>query len=201
MQTGARMPTRRQMMTAFAAMIVSAGVPVRTASAFATTRPGSRLDAAVPGIRPLVDLRNVHTGETLRIRYFRSGSYDQLAIDRINWLLRDHRAAEATQIDLRLLWSLSALQMAAEGDGHPGQILVLSAFRTPATNQMLRARGIRAARDSLHLRGMAVDIRLEGVPSALVAQYARWLEVGGVGHYRASDFTHIDSGRHRRWDG
>lgn len=189
------MLTRRWILTGLAAVVLAPG----TAHARATQRPESRLDALTPAITPALDLRNVHTNERLTTRYHGPTGYDMEAIRQINWVMRDHRAREATQMDVRLLWALSAITMAAQQEGYHGPILLLSGYRTQATNQMLRSRGIRAARNSFHLSGQAADIRLQGIPSIHVSHYARWLEVGGVGHYGRSNFTHIDSGGYRRW--
>lgn len=167
----------------------------------ATSRPGSRIDSLVSAIDPVLDIQNAHTHERLHTRYFYHGSYDMMAIREINWIMRDHRQAEAAQMDARLLWTLSAIRMAAMRDGHSGRIVLLSGFRTQRTNQLLRARGINAAMNSLHLQAKAADITLPGVRLSDLSTYARWLEVGGVGHYQRSNFVHIDSGRERSWRG
>lgn len=190
------MLTRRNMLCGLAGSLVS--IP---SSSFAMnpSRPGTRIDSLVSLIDPFLDIHNVHTGESLSLRYFQFGRYDLDAVKRINWLMRDHRQNQAAQMDARLLWTLSAIRMAAMQDGHSGRIMLLSGFRTQATNQLLRSRGIQAALNSFHLRAQAADITLQGVSIAHLANYARWLEVGGVGHYRRSNFVHIDSGHERSW--
>lgn len=190
------MLTRRSFFSAMAA----AAIPIPGgAFASSTSRPGTRIDQLVSSIDPVLDLRNAHTNETLHLRYFRLGAYDMDAVRHINWLMRDHRQAEAVQMDARLLWTLSAIRMAAIRDGHSGKTILLSGYRTQATNQLLRSRGIAAARNSLHLQGKAADITLEGIKISDLAGYARWLQVGGVGHYVRSNFVHIDSGQERSW--
>jgi uncharacterized protein YcbK (DUF882 family) len=76
---------------------------------------------------------------------------------------------------------------------------VISGYRSPATNAMLAATTGGVAAASLHMAGMAVDIRVPGRPLARVRDAARSLEGGGVGYYPASDFVHVDVGRVRAW--
>lgn len=164
-------------------------------------RPGSRLDSVVQGIDPYLDITNAHTGERVVTRFARNGRYDNRAIRKLDWLFRDWRRNEAPEIDPRLYWSLAAISDAARNDGHSGQMTLLSGFRTKRTNEMLRARGGGAASNSYHLRRRAADIRLEGVEAGEVADYAEWLQVGGVGRYPGERFTHLDSGPIRTWNG
>ena len=99
-------------------------------------------------------------------------------------------------MDPRLLDILHHLQQATGGKG-PFEII--SAFRSPQTNQMLRANGGGVARRSLHMEGKAMDIRLRGVDTRRLRQAALELQAGGVGYYPSSDFIHVDTGRVRSW--
>jgi len=166
-----------------------------------TIRPETRLDRIVHMIDPVLDIENRHTGEKILVRYHGVTGYRMDAIRRINWIMRDWRQESLSQVDPRLLWALSAIRMAAMRDGNPGKILLLSGYRTAETNAYLRSRGVRAAYNSLHLQARAADIVIPGTDLAHVSDYARWLQVGGVGTYRRSGFTHIDSGRERSWGG
>ena len=76
---------------------------------------------------------------------------------------------------------------------------VISAFRSPRTNSMLRECGRGVAKGSLHLQGRAIDVRLADVSSVSLRDAALELERGGVGYYRGPDFVHVDTGRVRRW--
>jgi uncharacterized protein YcbK (DUF882 family) len=96
---------------------------------------------------------------------------------------------------MRLLYLLAMVQ--AEFGGRP--ILVTSGYRTRATNEWLRAQGIDAARNSFHLRGRAVDIKIPGVAPASIAKLGSLLELGGVGVY--TGFVHLDTGPKRMWRG
>lgn len=163
-------------------------------------RPDTRLDTLAGAISPRLDLKNAHTGETLRVRFFGGTGYSHRAIRRVNWFMRDWREREGREMDVRLYWALAALRQAARAEGHDGRIVFLSGFRTQKTNDMLRRKGLGAARNSFHLSARAVDFVIPGVPVSHVARYAQWLQVGGVGHYR-NNFIHIDSGGQRTWNG
>lgn len=164
-------------------------------------RPGSRLDGVVGSVDPYLDITNAHTGERVALRFAEDGRTDRRALRRLHWIFRDWREDRAPEIDSRLYWGLAAISDAARRQGYSGQVTLLSGFRTKRTNNMLRSRGGGAASNSYHLRRRAADIRLEGVPAGQVADYAEWLQVGGVGRYGGDGFTHIDTGPIRTWNG
>jgi uncharacterized protein YcbK (DUF882 family) len=155
---------------------------------------GTRAFAAAPA-RELGFL-NLHTGERLRLPYWEAGSYLRDALAEIDHVLRDHRANAVHAIDLRLLDLLSHLQGVL---GSRREFEVISGYRAPSTNAMLRARSTGVSRGSLHLQGKAIDIRLPGVDLARLHLAAVSLRGGGVGLYRASNFIHVDTGRVRYW--
>ncbi|PTX52491.1 uncharacterized protein YcbK (DUF882 family) [Gemmobacter caeni] len=166
----------------------------------APSRPTSRLDQLVSAIRPELRMFNANTNERMSARFYGPTGYDPVEIRRINWFMRDWRESEMKQVDVRLLWALAAIRQAAMKDGHDGEVRFLSGYRSRKTNDLLRRLGYGAAEDSLHISARANDFSLPGVPMWQVAEYARWLEVGGVGHYPGS-FVHIDSGQIRHWEG
>lgn len=139
---------------------------------------------------------HLHTGERLVVEYFNRGSYLSDALGSINQLLRDFRTNEVHEIDQRLLDLLYGLNDVT-GSRLPYQ--VISGYRSPATNQMLRQRSEGVAAGSLHMQGQAIDIRLPDVPLARLREAALSLHQGGVGYYPASDFVHVDTGRVRTW--
>lgn len=188
---------RRNLIFAAAAATMT-GLPAMGQAA-STAKPQSRLDALVSQIEPVLNLENAHTKDRVHLRYYSATGYDMGAIAQLNWIMRDWRDNIAVQIDVRLFWALSAIRVAALRDGHSGRMILLSGYRTQRTNRLLRERGIGAAANSLHLSGKAADITMEGVKIDHLADYAAWLEVGGVGAYERSRFVHIDSGRERRW--
>jgi uncharacterized protein YcbK (DUF882 family) len=139
---------------------------------------------------------HTHTGEKLALTYAYGDSYVPQALVAINRLLRDFRSGETRAIDPGLLDQLHALaSVLAAKASFP----VISAYRSPATNRMLRQHGGGVASQSLHLDGRAIDIRLADVPLADLRDAALSLRAGGVGYYPASAFVHIDTGRVRRW--
>jgi uncharacterized protein YcbK (DUF882 family) len=142
---------------------------------------------------------NTHTGERLRTAYCCDGEYESSALRAINFILRDFRANEVRPIDVRLLDLLSELGATLETD-QPFHII--SGYRSPHTNGMLRARGgaqTGVASGSLHMVGKAIDIRVPGVKLEKLRAAATSLKLGGVGYYPSSNFVHVDTGRVRYW--
>lgn len=139
---------------------------------------------------------HTHTGERLTIEYFSGGSYLQDALATINHFLRDFRTSEVHPIDPDLLDLLHGLT-GLTGSRQPFQ--VISAYRSPATNEMLRHRSEGVAAGSLHMKGQAIDIRLADVPLTRLRNAALAVGRGGVGYYPASHFVHVDTGRVRIW--
>jgi uncharacterized protein YcbK (DUF882 family) len=140
---------------------------------------------------------HTHTGETLNIVYRNDEGYDHESLARLNRYLRDHRTGEIHEYDPRVFDLLYDLTTAL---GNPNlEIDVVCGYRTPGSNEFLRTHGHGVARHSLHMRAMAIDIRVPGVPIAQLRDAALALHRGGVGYYVASDFVHVDVGRVRRW--
>lgn len=140
--------------------------------------------------------RNLHTGESLRVAYWFDGRPEPQGAAAIDRLLRDHRTGEVHPIEPRLLdllWRLAADLELQE------PFLVVSGYRSPRTNAVLAAASSGVARNSLHLRGAAIDIRLERTPLERLHRAALALKGGGVGLYRRSGFVHLDVGRVRYW--
>lgn len=139
---------------------------------------------------------NTHTSESLEICYSRQGYYCTEALARINYILRDHRTNEIKPIDTRLLdflYDISAT-LQTRSPYH-----VISGFRSRASNTMLRRRSKKVAASSLHMRGMAIDVRLPGCLTSRLRDVAADQQKGGVGYYSRSDFVHVDTGRVRYW--
>lgn len=141
-------------------------------------------------------LHNLHTGETLDVTYWENGDYVPDALNAINHVLRDHRSNEVHPIDIRLLDTLNRLRQRLGFNGH---YEVISGYRSPATNEMLRRKGRAVARRSMHMEGKAIDIRAPGLDLRHVHTKARNLEAGGVGYYTRSGFIHLDVGPVRTW--
>ena len=139
----------------------------------------------------------IHTGEKLDVVYREGDSYVPEALAELDHFLRDYRNGEVRHYDPRLFDLLYELLDAA---GRPGAwINVVCGYRNPQTNSYLRSHGHGVAGYSLHMRAMAIDIRLPGTSTAKLRDLALALRAGGVGYYAASDFIHVDVGRVRRW--
>lgn len=141
-------------------------------------------------------LKHLHTGEMIDVAYHRNGRYLPDAAATLNRFLRDHRDNSIHAIDARLLDFLHDLTVEL---GATGRIGIVCGYRSPRSNAYLRARSSGVAKRSLHLQGMALDIRVPGMRVATVAEAALDLRRGGVGRYTRSNFVHIDTGRFRTW--
>ena len=172
------------------------------AAAAAALAPGAAFAAGRPaGKRPerVLSFFHTHTGERLKVAYCCDGQYQPDALKQINHLLRDFRVGEAKPIDPKLLDLLHELGGTLE-TGQPFH--VISGYRSPRTNTMLRDRGgahTGVASKSLHMVGKAVDIRIPGVKLDHLRGAAKSLQLGGVGYYPSSNFVHVDTGRVRYW--
>jgi uncharacterized protein YcbK (DUF882 family) len=177
-------PTRRHLVIGLAAV---AALVIAIPPALAARRQ--------LGIRSLA-LNNLHTGERVNTVYWHDGKYIPEALRHINWVLRDHHTDEVCRINPELLDVLTQLQLKLR-TREPFQIF--SGYRSPATNTMLAAMTDGVAQNSLHMQGMAADIRVPDRSLVKVQRAALSLEAGGVGFYPRSDFVHVDIGRVRRW--
>ena len=139
---------------------------------------------------------HTHTGEHLKLTYFSDGLYHDDALDEIKHYLRDFRTNKIHPIDSQLLDILYRVKNACNSNG---TFEVISGYRSPQTNQSLRAQGQGVAEHSLHMVGKAIDIRLTDVKTAYLKKAAVSLKCGGVGYYAQSNFVHIDTGRVRSW--
>ena len=140
---------------------------------------------------------HTHTREHLDVVYRHGEDYDADAEARIDEDLRDYRTGDVHEYDPRLFDLLHDLLVSL---GRPdAEIDVVCGYRTPRTNEYLRTHGHGVARHSLHMRAMAIDIRVPGVSTAELRDAALRLHRGGVGYYANSAFVHVDVGRVRRW--
>jgi len=160
--------------------------------------PRAQAAMPVPGVPRGIELVNTHTAETLQLAYRDASGFIAPAVDKLRWLLRDHRVNEAGRVDVQLFDQLTALAAAA---GVEPRYEVISGYRSPRTNAALRAAGRGVATRSLHMEGRAIDVRLHGVSCATLRDLALSAAAGGVGYYRASNFVHLDTGRVRAWSG
>ena len=160
---------------------------------------GAQHAKAVGDTRTL-SLHHVHTDESLTITYKKDGQYDEEALKKINWIMRDWRKNQSVEMDrqeIDLLWEVY------QEVGAKAPIEIICGYRSPATNNMLRGRSKRSgvARHSQHTLGKAIDFYIPGVPLDKLRATAMRIQGGGVGYYptSGSPFVHLDVGNVRAW--
>ncbi len=136
------------------------------------------------------------TGESLNTVYWAEGEYIPDALEAVNHIMRDWREDLVFQMDPHAIDILSATQRLLDS-GEPFQ--VVSGYRTRKTNAMLRRRSRAVAKNSYHIKGMAVDIAMKTRSVSQISRAGLSLGAGGVGRYSRSQFVHLDSGPVRKW--
>ncbi|MND12118.1 Peptidase M15 [compost metagenome] len=142
-------------------------------------------------------LYNTNTKEYLVSTYLADGAYDRRELVRISVFLRDFRQNKALLADKKLLNALWVINELTTGGR--GIIKINSAYRTRETNKLLQRKGYRAADNSMHIHGKAIDFSITGVSAKVVMEVAKRLRIGGVGYYPSNGFVHIDTGDIRHW--
>ena len=184
----------------FSAAGFRAGACIGLASLALLVGAGSVHDATAENETRTLSFHHTHSGEDLTITFKRNGRYDEEALKQLNHYLRDWRTQEQTVMDRHLfdiLW-----EVYRDVDGKQ-PIQIVSAYRSPATNAMLRRRSAHSgvARFSQHMLGHAMDIYIPGVPLEQIRFAGLRLQRGGVGFYPSSGspFVHLDTGSIRHW--
>ena len=180
-------PNRRALLGAFAGIATVTAAPVYS-GVFGYLKGAGNIRS--------VHMRSTRTGETLDAIYWIDGKYVKPVMKEINWFMRDWCENSAIQMDYKTVDVIAATQ-ARLGTDDP--VYMLSAYRTPRTNAMLRSKSRRVAKDSYHTKGMATDIRIKSRSVSQIAAAAMAARVGGVGKYYRSNFVHVDSGPIRTW--
>lgn len=139
---------------------------------------------------------NIHTGERLKTCYRKNGKLVRQSLRQISHIMRDYRTGEIKTVDHNLL---DLLHRITQKTPSHKPISIISGYRSPRTNAMLRKITSGVARNSLHMSGRAIDIRIPGYPSEKLYQLAINLKGGGVGFYSQSNFVHLDTGPIRCW--
>jgi uncharacterized protein YcbK (DUF882 family) len=187
--------TRRRMMQPTAAAGLGfMGAPL----AFAQGEAVSETPSGNQGPERLLELFNTHTGESVRVAYWRGGDYDAAGLAKLRNVLRDHRNGESHDIEPSLFDQLHDLARAARREAH---FEIISGYRSPESNAKMAAASSGVAKQSLHMQGRAIDVRLRGFSTAALRDLALAARKGGVGYYQRSDFVHLDTGRFRTWSG
>lgn len=144
-----------------------------------------------------LSLYNYHSQERITVDYRdTAGNYNPDALKALNWILRCRYTSEVANMDLKAIEHLNLVDKKL-GGGH--EFLVISGYRSPAFNGLLRSEGHHVAKNSLHLQAKAIDIAIPGVSLDKVHRAALDLKFGGVGYYPGEGFVHLDSGRFRTW--
>ena len=178
--------TRRALLGAFAASAVVAAPTYSNAAGFLRGGGDVRQIAMYSG----------RTGESLRTIYWIEGKYIKEAMKEINHFMRDWRTNTAVTIDTRTIDIMAASHSLMDA-GEP--YMMLSGYRSPQTNAMLRRRSRGVARNSLHMKGQAADLRLKTRSVSQMFRAAKACGAGGVGKYSGSNFVHMDCGAVRSW--
>lgn len=178
--------TRRGLLAAFAATAVAAAPVYANASGFLRGSGNIRRLRMYSG----------RTGERIDAIYWIDGRYIPEAMREITFFMRDWRDNRSIAIDSRTIDIMTAAHRLLDVSE---PYTLLSGYRSPQTNAMLRARSRGVAQNSLHLRGEAADLRLRNRSVAQMARAAAALNAGGVGRYSRSDFVHMDCGPIRSW--
>ena len=145
-----------------------------------------------------LELHNTHTNETLRVTFRNADGFIPEALAQLDQILGDHRSGEHHAMDPQLYVLLVDLAAAA---GVEPRYEIISGFRSSETNEKLRSNGGGQAKNSQHIQGKAIDVRLKGVTTERLRDLAMGLKRGGVGYYQKSDFVHVDTARVRYWEG
>ncbi len=155
-------------------------------------------NAVANGDTRSLTILHTHTQESATITFKRDGRYDKAALEQLNWLLRDWRIDEPTKMDPRLF---DTVWEAYRQVGSAQPIHVVSAYRSPGTNAMLRRRSKAVAEFSQHMRGKAMDFYLPDVPIDRIREIGLQMQRGGVGWYphAGNPFIHLDVGSVRMW--
>ena len=178
--------SRRGLLRAFAATALVAAPTYSNAAGF---------------LRGAGDIRRLkmysrRTGESLDVIYWIEGDYIKDALTEVNWFMRDWRRDQSRAMDTRTVDIIAATQQLLDTST---PFLMLSGYRTAETNALLRKRSRSVAKKSLHIKGQAADLRMQGKSVRQVARAAASCAAGGVGRYSRSNFVHIDCGEKRVW--
>lgn len=177
---------RRALLGIFAATAVTAAPTY--ANAFGFLRGGG-------DVRRL-QMYSGRTGESIDTIYWIDGRYIPDAMAEINHFMRDWRSGHAIEIDRRAIDIFAAAHSLLDADQ---PYMLLSGYRSPQTNALLRSRSRGVARNSLHMKGQAADLRMQGRSVSQIARAAAACSAGGVGRYSRSNFVHMDCGPVRVW--
>ena len=180
------------------AAVARTGLHISAAALLIALGSQSLQTAIANGDTRTLTFHHVHTGEDITITYKRDGRYDQSALKKLNWFMRDWRRNESVEMNPQLF---DILWEAYREVGGKQPIEVICGYRSPDTNAMLRRRSSGVAKASQHTQGNAMDFFIPGVSLELLRNVGLRLQRGGVGFYptSGSPFVHLDTGSVRHW--
>jgi uncharacterized protein YcbK (DUF882 family) len=178
--------------------LARAGARLGLAGLFMLVANEALQNASAEGDTRTLSFHHLHTGEDITVTFKRNGRYDEAALKKLDWFMRDWRKEKSTHMDphlFDLLWE------AYRDVGATQPIDVVCGYRSPETNSMLRARSSGVAQFSQHVDGHAMDFFIPGVPLEKIREVGLRLQRGGVGFYptSGSPFVHMDTGTIRHW--
>ena len=190
MAFGARKPSFR--------FVLRASVSLGLAGIFLFGSHNSLQTAVAEGDTRTISFHHLHTGEDITITFKRDGRYDDAALKKLDWFMRDWRKEKSISMDPHLFDLLWETYREVEATA---PIQVVCGYRSPETNSMLRARSSGVAELSQHTAGHAMDFFIPGVPLEKLRTVGLRLQRGGVGFYPSSGspFVHMDTGTVRHW--
>ncbi len=192
------MPVSAARRLALVANLLRAGAGLGLAGLLLFGSNAALQTASAEGDTRTISFHNVHTEESITVTFKRNGRYDEAALKKLDWFMRDWRRQQSIHMDphlFDLLWE------AYREVGASAPIDVICGFRSPETNAMLRARSNGVAEFSQHTQGHAMDFYIPGVPLEKIRAVGLRLQRGGVGFYptSGSPFVHLDTGSIRHW--
>lgn len=156
--------------------------------------------AAVSTPKPrILRFRNINTGDVFSPEFVAGKGFSAASLKKLDWLMRDKRSGKSHKMDTKLFTKLYDIQ--TKLGARQSEIIIISGYRSPASNAAMRRVSRGVASNSYHTRGQAIDLRMENVALSKLKQAAESLNNGGVGFYPRSNFVHIDTGPVRTWSG
>ena len=144
-----------------------------------------------------ISFYNTHSKERLTVDYRdQEGNYIPDALKSLNWILRCNYTGEVANMDIKVIEYLNLVDKKLGGGN---EIHIISGYRSPSYNHMLREKSRQVAKHSLHMKAKAIDVAIPGVALDKLRHTALNLKYGGVGYYPGAGFVHLDSGSFRTW--
>lgn len=178
------------------ALLKAAGAAAATSSLILPGMAQASVPPAFKALSRSVSLINPHTGDHFKSVYWEKGIYYPEPMKDISYMMRDVHNEEMSPIDPRLIDTLYLLQLTL---GTKAPFEVVCGYRTPKNNAYIYKRERGVARNSYHIYGRAIDIRMKERTTGQIQRAAWSLQQGGVGYYPKANFVHIDTGGVRRW--